>query len=321
VAVAIAAQTRVTWSFVAVPLLWVALRPQDRWQWGLFVGYSLAFVTALYVEAIFVISPYPNFMKKVLDGSADSPLATSWLILRHTLKNAVRYVAPNHDHLLQIGFRYQVLMVAGAAIYHLRQTYLRRKLRDGADSVEQSELGLAAFGFAFLNLFCIVGFVIVLYDVFGTADYRIVAPHMLLGLLLLVACGARDWLKGYAVVAVLLLPLVLIQFPKYHRDRVAFDPSQVAAFAGQVHQVMAFEPGASPWDNTLLMDMHYMDAQELLMLPRGIGISTVLRWEYQAWPPRSKYVLLTRERAQRVGIPPTMQKVAETRIGDIYMRR
>jgi len=70
----------------------------------------------------------------------------------------------------------------------------------------------------------------------------------------------------------------------------------------------------------MLIDMHLMDSQQLMAMPPGIGLSTVNFWEQQAWPPRSKYVLLTRDQADMLGIPDFMHKVAETELGDIYMQ-
>lgn len=319
-AVAAAAQLRVTWAWVAVPLMWVAMRPENKRQWALLAAGGLSFVGGLYVEAILLISPYDNFMKSVLAGATESPLTTCWQIFVHSLKNIVRYIAPNRDTILQVGFRYQTLMIAGAAIYYLRQRHLQRG-RGNAAADEPRDLASAAFGFTLLNLVCIGGFVIAMYDVLDWRDYRVVAPHLLLALLVLVGCGARQWLKGYAAVALILGALAVVQFARFHRPRVEFETSQVASFAQQVAKVVTFAPGATAWDNTLLMDVQSLNSQKLMALPRGIGISTVTFWEKQAWPPRSKYVLLSREKAGRLGIPETMHKVAETELGDIYVQR
>lgn len=321
-AVAAAAQMRVTWAWVAVPALWIAMRPQSKSQFALFAAASFSFVLVLYLEAVVLVSPFPNFMKTVLDGAFHAPLYTGWRIFVHILKGIEHYFAPNHDTILEIAFRYQTMLVIGVAIYQLRQIHLRRSAQaSAAGNDQQPSLESTAYTFALLNLLCIVGFVLAFYDVRTWRDYRVIAPHMLLALLVLVGCNALDWLKRYAVAAVALSLLVIWQYAEFHRPRVAFDRSQVAAFADQVNKVMPFQPGASPWDNTLLTDMRYMDQPEMLTLPGGIGISTVVEWDVQAWPPKSKYLLLNRARAEEVGIPPTMQKVAETRIGDIYIRR
>ena len=55
-----------------------------------------------------------------------------------------------------------------------------------------------------LNLGLIVLLVVMLYDVGGWRDYRIVAPHLLLSLLLLAACG-RTRVVAVAVLAGLLV--------------------------------------------------------------------------------------------------------------------
>jgi hypothetical protein len=322
-AVAAAAQIRVTWALAAVPALWIALRPQNRWQIGLFAASSLSFVGVLFLEAVVLVSPYPNFMKTVLDGAANAPFKTCGLIFLHTLKGIEHYLAPNHDTLIEIAFRFQTIMLVAVAIYQLREHYRHRTPQrvSVANDGSQASLESTAYAFALWSVVCIVGFVLVFYDVRNWRDYRVIAPHVLLALLVMVSFGAVHWLKRHMVLTMAVSVFVVLQFAEFHRPRVAFDASQVATFAEEVGKVMPYERGASPWDNTLLVDMHSMNAPELLTLPGGIGISTVIKWDQQAWPPRSKYLLLDRERAAKVGIPTSMQKVAETRIGDIYMRR
>ncbi len=324
-AVVIAAQLRVTWSLVAVPLMWIALRPTTARQWALLVLCGGTFVGAMYGEAIMLYSPYPNFMRDVLASASDSPLAACGLVVIHVLKNIVRYIAPNHDTFVQIAFRYQTLMIAGAAIYYLRKRRSREAATDSrstpGERPARPDLAPAAFGFTLLNLVMIVGFVIAMYDVFDWRDYRVVAPHLLLALLVLIGCGARDWLGGYAVVSVLLVVLAVPQFATFHRPRVEFETSRIDEFAGQVATVIKFQPAALGWDNTLLMDIDLLESPLLMGLPRGIGISVSRYWDQQAWPPRSKYLLLHPDLARRLGIPKTMHRVAETELGDIYVRR
>lgn len=320
-AVAAAAQLRVTWAWVAVPLMWVAMRPETRRQWTLLAAGGLAFVGALYVEAIMLVSPYPNFMKNVLAGAFESPLTTCWLVFVHTLKNIVRYVAPNHDTVVQIAFRWQTMLVVGAAIYYLRQRHLRGAKSAVATVADEQPEVSTAYGFTLLNLACIGGFVIALYDVHDWRDFRVIAPHMLLALLVLIGCGALDWLRRYAFIGLISGVFAVVQFDKFHQPRVEFEPSKVAAFAEQTARVVKFEPEASAWDNTMLIDMHLMNSQQLMAMPPGIGLSTVNFWEQQAWPPRSKYVLLTHAQAGHLGIPDSMHKVAETELGDIYVQR
>jgi hypothetical protein len=319
VAVALAAQVRVTWAWVAAPAMWVAMRPRNLWQMGLLVAGCAPFIGALYIEAIMLVSPYPNFMSTVLEGAMESPLATCGMIFEHAFKGIKRFVSPTRDTLVQVAFRYQVLIVAGVAAYQLRRRYGGRSGNDTeAENSERPATESTAYIVALLNLFCIAGFVIAFYDVRDWRDYRVVAPHLLLSLLVLVACGSLEWLKRYSIVAVMVSVLAAVQFVEFHRARTTSDVAQAATFADQVSDAVRFSAGADGWDNTMLMDVQSMSAQELLFLPRGIGITSVVSWDQQAWPPRSRYVLLRRERANALEIPRSMHKVAETRIGDVY---
>jgi len=129
------------------------------------------------------------------------------MVTVHALKGIVRYLGPTKDTFVQIGMRYQTLMIVGAAIYLLRHPLRGTSDRESANQATTT----AAFGFVLLNLAVVLGFVIVLYDVFDWRDYRVVAPHLLLALLVLVGCDVRGWMGGYATVGVLLAALVIRQ--------------------------------------------------------------------------------------------------------------
>jgi hypothetical protein len=177
-----------------------------------------------------------------------------------------------------------------------------------------------AFGFVFLNLLCIVGFVTAFYDVFDWRDYRVVAPHLLLSLLVLVGVGARQWLGGYAVVAVLVGLLVPAQFARFHGQRVTIDREEIAAFSQEFGAVVALEKDVPGWDNTVLLDIDRLGSPLVIGLPPGIGASPIYEREVGIFPARSKYVLLTPDEAVRFSAPPSLRKIATTRLGDLYVQ-
>ncbi len=311
-----ASQLRVTWSLVIVPLLWVAYRPRTGRQWLLVLGTACLLIGGLFLESMLTTAPYPNFVADLTARAKESPLAALGMVTVHALKGVVRYFGPTKDTLVQVGMRYQTLMIVGAAVYFLRHPPRVSCDRESAGATDTNTV----CGFVLLNLACVVGFVMVLYDVFDWRDYRVVAPHLLLALLVLVGCDVQGWMRGYATVAVLLAAFAIPQFVKFHRPRVEFAASTVAQFSQQVAGAIEYQPGGSGWDNTLLIDIDPLKSPLLAGLPGGIGVSVVNYWDRQAWPPQSKYVLLSKELAARLGIPPTMHKVAHTELGDVYVQ-
>jgi hypothetical protein len=338
-----AAQIRVTWCWVILPLFWVGCQPQ-RWSGRIAIfGAALAIIAALYAEAVWLYSPHPNFMSEFLSRATESPLAGLTQLMGHTAKNLVRYVVPDHGSWLERGLRVQVLLILGAAIYHVvrlgrqrRGTFEPSNLfpaakRESGQTMQSSggpgersangEDCSAAFTFVLLNLLGIVGFVIAFYDVMDWRDYRVVAPHLLLSLLVLLGVQAAQWLTGYVLLALLLGLLAPGKFAEFHRGRVAYDAAQIAAFSEQMGNLVRVDEQASAWDKTLLVHIDRLNSPLLLGLPRGIGVSIVYRWQDQAYPPRSKYVLLTNAEINRLGVPSSLARVAATPLGDLYVRR
>jgi len=337
-----AAQIRVTWCWVAVPLLWVAFQPRS-WKGKLALGAgAAALVGALYGEAILVYAPFPNFMHDVLHSAAESPWSAMAMIFLHALKSVGHYLAPTRDNLVQVALRYQTLLIAGAAGYHV-WARVRRERQLGVPATSSDQVAIPntsnskwelprmiagrqisavdlAFGFVLLNLLCILGFVNAFYDVFDWRDYRVIAPHLLLSVLVLVGVGARQWLGGYAAIAVLVGLMVPTQFVRFHRERVAVDRTEIAAFANEIEDFVVVEPGASGWDNTILLHIDRLGSPLIAGLPPGIGAAPIYEREEGIFPARSKYVLLTPEEAVQFGAPDSLRKVATTALGDLYVQ-
>ena len=314
-----AAQIRVTWGWILLPLAWVVLQPRTWLSWiGLLLG-SGVLIGGLYGEAIWLYAPFPNFMGDVLETLKHDPLGAVTMILKHASKGTGHYLTPTRDNWLEVGLRYQVMLITGAACYHVWRG--RRKANEPpAIADEPARQSLLAFGFVALNMLSILAFVIAFYDIFDWRDYRVVAPHLFVSLLVLVGIGAKEWLGGYAALAVLLGVAVVPQFREFHQERVAYDQAQIAEFAQEIGQLIPFDPQANPWDNTVVLHIDHINTPLVASFPPGIGIAPVLDWKVQAMPPRSRYVLLQPKDLPHVTIPPHLKKIAATRLGDLYKR-
>ena len=80
---------------------------------------------------------------------------------------------------------------------------------------------------------------------------------------------------------------------------------------------MAFQPGASPWENTIAVPAELLQFP-LLGLPAGIGISYVTDWQDMAREVKSRYLLLRPEDRQELEGRVHLQPVADTPLGVLY---
>ena len=124
-----------------------------------------------------------------------------------------------------------------------------------------------------LNLALVVLLVVMLFDVAWWRDYRVVAPHLLLSLLLLVACG-RTRVVAVAVLAGLLLtPSFLADYKVLATRQFTDEQARIDAFATQTGGTLVYQAQDDPWCNTILLPFRTAFLPESLAIPAGIGIS------------------------------------------------
>jgi hypothetical protein len=192
--------------------------------------------------------------------------------------------------------------------------------------------------FAGLNLGLLLLAVVTLYDVLDWRDYRVVAPHLLLSLLVMATGPARRWAVRVALVNLLFAPLFAPQFETSHRIRV--DAKRTAEVVIDLRPYLAYDPAAdSPWANTLLVPE--VDLSNRVRVPAGVGVCWVVPFsgggrltlpadspyfvaiqhvgaDWLALPPKSRYVFaapgtVSRWRGCRLRL------LKELRQGNLYL--
>jgi hypothetical protein len=167
--------------------------------------------------------------------------------------------------------------------------------------------------FAGVNLALVLFVVVTLYDVQDWRDYRVVAPHMLLSLLILASGPARRWAIRIALVNLLFLPAFVSQFERHHRIRV--DHERTKRVVIDLRDDLKYNPAAkSPWENTVLVPE--VDPSNRVRVPAGIGVCWSVPFsgggklclrptspyfvaiqrvgdDWLELPPRSKYIFAT----------------------------
>jgi len=156
------------------------------------------------------------------------------------------------------------------------------------------------------------------------------APHLLLSLLVLIAC--RRWLIPAVFIA--LQAVMLPQFLTEYRATVEpqFTPGlveQITVFRDQTREVLTYDPlASSAWCNTLLFVMENRGDQvlaippELALIDPGIGLSFYIGyWGETApltYPIRSHYLLLSENNRALIGENARLTLLVNTAAGGIY---
>jgi hypothetical protein len=272
-----AALVRVTWVLVLVPYACVAL---DRLSWRrrlALVAAAAAAVPCLAWQWRVQCAPYPGFLSEVIDTAKTSPSAAAAELAGHFLNSLGLFLHRGWGTTPEVWLRHEAAGVALLGAWFV----LRPRAPDRR-----------ALVFAGLNVALVAAAVIAVYDVADWRDHRVIAPHLLLSLLVLVSGGA--YRGAAAIVAVHLLVAVpcLEQFAAAHKDRTRVPAAEIAATRSAVDGVLAFDPAESAWANTVLVPGEYRGTP-LLGLPAGVGVSYYrLHGASLDLPPKSRYLIL-----------------------------
>jgi hypothetical protein len=275
---------RPTWGFVLLPFLLPAgeLAPRGR-RW-LLPGYLLACGLGFLVTLL-LAAPYPY--RFTSEGAAllrTSVGQAALAFLSHGVLNLERWFDPRGHEPIVVLARLQILVLLGVGIVGAWASCRGRPAREWLARIDREAL---LHG---VNLGLPLALVLVAYDTYFLRDYRVLAPHLLLSLLVLVM-QRRHRLLGVLLLAALpLFPSFLRSFRQLHAGHFADDATAMQRFGGNLARVVAYRPGADPWCNSLLADVDL--APFLKTVPAGIGIGMTMNWQDVARPLRSKYLLV-----------------------------
>jgi hypothetical protein len=227
----------------------------------------------------------------------------------HFAKNWASYSNPNKsplDWLLTLEVFSLVVLSAGTLVYGLA----RRRWRLAVEG------GIHAY-----NLIGIVAASLLLYLIGTWGDYRVIAVHIMVSIMLLIACK-RYWIVALFIAANLVClsyfiytydDLIASKFHQNHR--------QIETFGDVARQYIAYEPDApSPWCNTVLFRI-YNYLPELLELPEGIGQTTYYNADDPKLTYKSQYLWISEQDYGLIHArpnPPRLQLLATTAGGALY---
>ncbi len=274
--VAVAAVVRLTWALAFIPWACVAARAPGRTRVVTIATTAVA-VPGLAFLWSRVCSPYPSFVSELIESFRTSPRLALAVLNNHLSASLSAFFSFEEGGPVLATQRFEIV---GVVLYAAWRA-LRVKPEEGRPYV-----------FATLNLAVTTAAVVTLYDVQWTREFRVLAPHLLLSLLVLLSAGEWRPAVAVAVVNLLMVAPFLSAFVKLHEQRPRENPRAAAARAAFAAH-LEFDPAAPPWSNTLLLRTESL-GQIPLDLPPGIGVSYIVPESFDRFPlpPKSRYVLL-----------------------------
>ena len=320
-----AALVRPTWAVLLLPLVTIVVeqRPHgcaprgSRFHrvfryWPLLP--ACAVVTGIFLLSRYVAAPYPHRVMSDVQVLLSSPIDGVQRLLAVTTAQGMTYLWPDGEYLLWTLLRYQAL---GIVLWMTVLAFRRRGNDAGQGAPGRPPWRWAERCTHILNLSLIVLLVLMLWRVGTEGDYRVVAPHLLLSLLLLAACG-RGRVVAVAVLAGLLFtPSFLADYKGIARWQFEDVQARIDAFAAQTAGTLVYQAQDDPWCNTILLPLRTAFLPESLAIPAGIGISFDFDIDSRS-ELKSRYVMVDDESRDSLTDAFDLQFASATAIGDLY---
>ena len=275
---------------------------------------ACAVIAGIFLLSRYVAAPYPNRLDSDVDLLLRSPIDGLQSLVAVSTAQGMTYLWPDVENPLWTLLRYQVL---GIALWMTVVAFRRRGNDAGQEAPGRPPWRGAERLTHVLNLSLIVLLVLMLWRVGLWMDYRVVAPHLLLSLLLLAACG-RTRVVAVAVLAGLLFtPSFLAEYNEKAGRQFTDDRARIDAFAAQTAGTLVYRPQSDPWCNTILLPQRTAFLPESLAIPAGIGIS----FYFDNTSPselKSRYVMVDDESRKDLTEAFDLQFASATAIGDLY---
>lgn len=254
-------------------------------------------------------APYPNFFVWFLANPQLSELPKLiQQIWRNISNNAGRILFSRHiEEVLQI-FQMLVLLTAVIRRRYFSAHHQSQSIRD--------EWGLHVYQLLYIFLLPVV-----VYHI-GNNSYRLIAPHLLLSLALLIWHNRSRLALGIVLPFFPLFPLFLDSHSDLIEKRLD-EPvaTQMAGWQAMFADKLSYQPGLDRWCNSVTASFRYVQynltTALLASIPHGMGMSW-LYWEDEFVPQRFRagYLLLTDDDAQRwadrLNIEPLLEVEGDT---------
>ena len=320
-----AALVRPTWALLLLPLATIIVEKRSHgcatggsWvrqvvrYWPLLVAGAV--VAGIFLLSRYVAAPYPQPVMFDVQLLLSSPVDSLPRLFAATIEQGMTFLWPDIANPLWTLLRYQAL---GIVLWMTVLTCTRRGNRAPPLAPVRPTWRRAERLTHILNLSLIVLLVLMLWRVGLSMDYRVVAPHLLLSLLLLCACG-RAWVVAVVVLAGLLVtPSFLTAYKVLAPPQFVEEQARIDAFAAQTAGTLVYRAQDDPWCNTILLPFQSLSSPEALAIPAGIGVSFDFDITGRS-ELKSGYVMVDHESGDSLTEVFDLQFLAATAIGDLY---
>lgn len=301
---------RPTWSVLSLPLFLCRAPNMKRGQIAVALGLSAALVAGVFVLFQWMSAPYPNYMSNTAELTRHSAIGALTTLLHHASGNIHALFNPQAGNRLELMMRLQLLLLLVFAASLLFFPSLRARLKSWTGTAENPPSTLL---FHICNLGIPFLFVIFFYDVGDWRDYRVLAPHLLLSLLVLIASGALKPVLLVAAGNILCVSSFLALFSTIHADQFksARQPSL------PLSRSIQYRPAADPWCNTVLLDFDNLGF--VPQIPAGIGTSFIVKKRPLSTPLKSRYLMLSARTHEELNPRLRTQELGTTPTGTLYL--
>ncbi|MEL6310557.1 MAG: hypothetical protein AAFQ52_20625, partial [Chloroflexota bacterium] len=179
--IVLASLLRVTWSFLFVPLFFCYGIQQFSWRrFILSMGLSVLLVGLAFTWHVITVAPFPNGIAENVDQVSNSALAGVWGFVDNMLAYLRSFFSGNNA---QRGMRTQIVMVIIVGI-----VFFIKQWRDS--DAPQAERWFAILHV--MNAGSIFALILITYSTLNWGDFRLLAPHIFLSIVLLIAQGKHN---------------------------------------------------------------------------------------------------------------------------------
>ena len=320
-----AALARPTWALLLLPLLMIAVekRPHglvtrgSRFRqvlryWPLLPAWAV--VAGIALQFVYVAAPYPHRLVSDIERLLRSPVDGLQSLVAISTAQWMAYLWPDVENPLWTLLRYQAL---GIVLWMTVLAIRRRGTDAGHRTPGHPPCRRAEQLTDILNLSPLFLLVVVLYDVGLWVDYRVVAPHLLLSLLLLAVCGRTRVVAVMVLAGLLLTPSFLAAYKDLAPRQFTDEQARFDEFAAQTSGTLVYQAQSDPWCNTVLLQLQNAIVLDLLAIPAGFGTSFGLDLTSGS-ELKSRYVIV--DDVSREGMTEAfdLQFVSATALGDLY---
>ncbi len=282
----VASFARLTWGFLLFPFFLLCFKNTTKLVIFMSIASTILIMAIMAWQYRYLNAPYPLlfFYLKIGDWFPPLPIAVVANIIRN-----LRWFHVGHG--IEILHRYQYVLVVMGLGWFIGSTlfgYFKQKIdfKHLFDEINNVEL------LAFYNVAIMLIFQITLYRFAGDRDYRTLAPHLLLTLLLLIAFNRRKYIIRLFILSNLIFIGVFINnYRGMRTSNFIYDQESINRFEKVAQKFIAYEQNENSWCNTILTTHYPFHFYQTVALPAGIGISNFFIPENVDFPIKSHFVL------------------------------